>query len=151
MRSIRSRAPKSASAAVRRSMQANTGRETSIETTFFGLLKSLGHRFSRGAKPVKPLRCTADAVFRRERVSVFVDGCFWHGCPEHFLLPKSNTEWWREKIEDNRRRDMTQTNLLRSRGWSVMRIWEHDVRRTDRHPAIAAEIERRLTRRRRIR
>jgi DNA mismatch endonuclease (patch repair protein) len=58
---------------------------------------------------------------------VFVDGCFWHGCPEHASWPKANAQWWREKIEGNRARDRDTDRRLRGDGWMVMRIWEHEV------------------------
>ncbi len=61
------------------------------------------------------------------QVSIFVDGCFWHGCPLHFQVPKSNSGWWQEKIEDNMRRDGRQSARLRSAGWMVVRLWEHEV------------------------
>ncbi|MEO7700316.1 MAG: very short patch repair endonuclease [Opitutus sp.] len=66
-----------------------------------------------------------DFVFPRERVVVFVDGCFWHGCPNHATWPKQNAEFWRRKILGNRKRDRTVTRLLRLKGWRVVRIWEH--------------------------
>ena len=66
-----------------------------------------------------------DFVFRRERVAVFVDGCFWHGCPVHGRMPKSNKKFWREKIERNKRRDRKVSRVLRGKGWRVLRVWEH--------------------------
>ena len=65
-------------------------------------------------------------VFTRRRVAVFVDGCFWHGCPEHGSWPKANASWWREKIEANTERDRRVTERLESAGWTVIRIWEHE-------------------------
>jgi DNA mismatch endonuclease (patch repair protein) len=59
---------------------------------------------------------------------VFVDGCFWHGCPLHFLSPKKHSGWWEEKIQDNRERDERQQRQLEERGWVVVRLWEHEVR-----------------------
>jgi DNA mismatch endonuclease (patch repair protein) len=59
---------------------------------------------------------------------VFVDGCFWHGCPLHFLSPKTHSSWWEEKIQDNRARDERQQRQLEERGWVVVRLWEHEVR-----------------------
>jgi len=65
-------------------------------------------------------------VFPRAKVAVYVDGCFWHGCPEHATWPKHNAAYWREKIEHNRRRD-TDTNAAAERvGWAVVRVWEHE-------------------------
>jgi len=67
------------------------------------------------------------------QVAVFVDGCFWHGCPEHGTWPKSNIEFWREKIETNRRRDLDTNERLKAAGWEVVRVWEHE------NPDAAAE------------
>lgn len=62
----------------------------------------------------------------RQRIAVFVDGCFWHGCPEHGTLPKTNAAWWREKIESNRECDSRVSRQLELAGWTVIRIWEHE-------------------------
>jgi DNA mismatch endonuclease (patch repair protein) len=70
-----------------------------------------------------------DMVFPSKRVAVFVDGCQWHCCPEHWVRPKSNTEFWDEKFEKNRRRDSMVNELLGANGWTVLRFWEHDVKR----------------------
>ena len=69
-----------------------------------------------------------DFTFARERIAVFVDGCFWHGCPEHYTVPVSNAEFWREKREANIARDRRVDAELRRLGWKVMRIWEHELR-----------------------
>ncbi len=77
----------------------------------------------RGSKlPGKP-----DFVFPKLRVAVFVDGCFWHGCPKHATQPKTNAKFWREKIARNKQRDRRVNYALRKRGWKVMRIWEHEL------------------------
>jgi DNA mismatch endonuclease (patch repair protein) len=65
-------------------------------------------------------------VFTRARVAVFVDGCFWHGCPEHARPPRTNSGYWNAKIEINQRRDREQTVALEDAGWIVVRVWEHD-------------------------
>ena len=70
-----------------------------------------------------------DFVFRRERLCVFVDGCFWHGCPKHATQPKTRARFWREKIARNKARDREVGRELRRKGWRVMRIWEHELRR----------------------
>lgn len=75
-----------------------------------------------------PLPGTPDLAFRRSRVAVFVDGCFWHGCPQHGSLPKTNTDFWDAKIRRNRRRDQDVDRELRHLGWKVVRVWEHDLR-----------------------
>lgn len=71
-----------------------------------------------------------DIVFRGTRVAVFMDGCFWHGCPECYRAPKSNGKFWREKVDGNRARDKRQTRELRAAGWIVLRFWEHRVNRS---------------------
>ena len=65
-------------------------------------------------------------MFTRRRVAVFVDGCFWHRCPEHESFPKTNAEWWREKLDTNVRRDRAIDATLARAGWTVIRIWEHE-------------------------
>lgn len=79
---------------------------------------------SRGVRP--------DLVFRPQRVAVFVDGCFWHGCPDHATWPKTNAAFWQAKIERNRARDESTDERLRRDGWTVLRFWEHA------HPEEAA-------------
>jgi DNA mismatch endonuclease, patch repair protein len=71
-------------------------------------------------------RRRADLLFTRAKVAVFVDGCFWHGCPEHGTLPKANRSWWREKIDANKRRDADTTTKMREQQWEVVRVWEHE-------------------------
>lgn len=71
-------------------------------------------------------RVRPDVVFTRARLAVFVDGCYWHGCHEHRTLPRSNAEFWAAKIESTRARDRKQTEILRSAGWKVVRVWEHE-------------------------
>lgn len=68
-----------------------------------------------------------DFVFRAERLAVFIDGCFWHGCPKHAVWPKSNDTFWAAKLSANRQRDQLVTRCLRRRRWKVLRIWEHDL------------------------
>lgn len=67
-----------------------------------------------------------DIVFTRARVAVFVDGCFWHRCPEHSTLPASNAAFWREKLERNVTRDWADARALTQAGWTVIRVWEHE-------------------------
>ncbi len=71
--------------------------------------------------------CRIDVAFVGRRIAVFVDGCFWHGCPEHFRMPKTNTGFWRDKIERNRKRAGEVDRLLAGDGWRVVRIWEHQL------------------------
>jgi len=143
MSSIRSRAPAAASPAVRKVMVANVGRERRPERRLRSLLHRAGLRFRKDSPPEEGVRCRADIVFRRPRVCVFVDGCFWHGCPRHFRLPKTNSEWWAEKIRDNMERDVRKTGELQDRGWEVIRVWEHDVAGSrDRVAAVVQAVKR---------
>jgi DNA mismatch endonuclease (patch repair protein) len=75
----------------------------------------------------QPLFGKPDFTFRRQRIVVFVDGCFWHSCPKHSNITVSNREFWQEKLEGNRRRDRLVTKTLRRLGWVVIRLWEHDL------------------------
>jgi DNA mismatch endonuclease (patch repair protein) len=81
-----------------------------------------------------------DIVFTRTRIAVFVDGCFWHRCPDYGVLPKSNGEWWRAKLERNVARDREKDDLLRKTGWTVLHLWEHE------DPTTAADQIERLWR-----
>jgi DNA mismatch endonuclease (patch repair protein) len=72
------------------------------------------------------LRCTADVLFPTERLAVFVDGCYWHSCPEHGSYPITNAEWWRAKLTATRERDEHNAQILTSAGWTVLRVWEHE-------------------------
>ena len=76
-------------------------------------------------------RVRPDFVFPRLRVAVFVDGCFWHGCPRHATQPKTNAAFWRKKIATNKARDRKVNHLLRVNGWKVIRVWEHELGRKD--------------------
>ena len=127
MSSIRTRAPVASSIIVRHVMQAIGSSDTEPEKTLRSSLHRLGLRFRKDSRPVDFVRCKADIVFSSAKVCIFVDGCFWHGCPIHFRPPKSNTDWWTEKIDDNRRRDKRQTEELERHGWFVIRFWEHGI------------------------
>ena len=127
MKSIRARAPSASSPVVRRVMQANRSFDTASEAQLRSELHRLGLRFRKHVNVDPEVKCKADIVFRRARLCVFVDGCYWHGCPKHFHAPKVNREWWNEKIADNRKRDRRKTSALRKRGWRVIRIWKHEI------------------------
>jgi DNA mismatch endonuclease (patch repair protein) len=70
-----------------------------------------------------------DVVFPAKKIAVFVDGCFWHGCPEHQTMPRTNPAFWEKKLQRNRERDEAVTRTLESAGWKILRFWEHEVRR----------------------
>lgn len=78
-----------------------------------------------------------DFVFRKERLAIFVDGCFWHGCPKHYSAPQSNRLFWLRKITKNKRRDKLVRRKLRSAGWIVVRIWQHELRD---HRSVASRV-----------
>lgn len=78
------------------------------------------------------IRVRPDFVFRKERLAVFVDGCFWHGCPKHGSRPKQNRKFWDAKISRNKARDREVTRVLRRNGWRVGRIWEHELTKPER-------------------
>lgn len=89
------------------------------------------HRIS-GWRRKQRMPGNPDFVFYTEGVAVFVDGCFWHFCPKHRTMPKTNRAFWKNKLETNRKRDASITRRLRTHGWKVLRIWEHDlVKRPD--------------------
>lgn len=131
--------PEASSETIRKVMQGNRSTETKPEIRLRRALHAEGLRYRKNSRPEEQLRCEADIVFGPSRVCVFVDGCFWHGCPEHFDLPKSNVDWWREKIARNKSRDARQTRLLEEQGWTVLRYWEHDVL-SDRLPALVHAV-----------
>ncbi|MHC6627470.1 very short patch repair endonuclease [Streptomyces globosus] len=113
--------------AVRASMRGNRGKDTGPELRLRSLVHREGLRYRVSAQPLPDLRRTADLVFTKARVAVFVDGCFWHGCPEHHRPAKTrNPEFWRDKIEVNRSRDEETNRRLSEAGWTVIRIWEHE-------------------------
>ena len=91
------------------------------EMALLGLMKS--HRIS-GWRRQPPLLGKPDFVFRAARVAVFVDGCFWHCCPRHCQLPATNQDFWRKKLDGNKKRDRYVTSTLKDKGWTVIRIWE---------------------------
>ncbi|GHB70717.1 hypothetical protein GCM10010397_46270 [Streptomyces spinoverrucosus] len=91
-------------------------------------------------------RRTIDIVFRKAKIAVFMDGCFWHGCPEHATQPRTNAEWWRVKLDRNMARDVETTEHLRAAGWEVLRFWEHEAP-GDVALRVAAAVERRTAER----
>ena len=91
------------------------------------LLHARGLRYLVDAAPLPGVRRRADLIFRGQRVAVFIDGCFWHGCPEHGMTPRTNTDFWRGKLARNRERDVETDQILLDAGWVVLRFWEHDV------------------------
>jgi DNA mismatch endonuclease Vsr len=127
------------SAEVRAAMRANRGKDTGPELALRRLLYQRGLRYRVNARPLVEIRRKADLLFPGDRVAVFVDGCFWHGCPDHYRPAVKNADFWRQKINGNRARDAETNEKLLAAGWRVIRVWEHE------DPARAAdEIERLL-------
>jgi DNA mismatch endonuclease (patch repair protein) len=115
-------------------MRANKRRDTRPELLVRRLQHARGLRYRVGHRVVLQSRSRADIAFTRQRIAVFIDGCFWHSCPEHLHLPKANAEYWIPKLARNVERDAEVTELLRDLGWTVLRFWEHE-------PAAAAARE----------
>jgi len=83
-----------------------------------------------------------DFVFSKQKIALFVDGCFWHGCPEHSNMPQNNREFWEKKLQGNKDRDKLVTRELRKMGWKVIRVWEHELK----HPTkVVAKLLRHLS------
>ncbi|GAA3887887.1 very short patch repair endonuclease [Saccharothrix violaceirubra] len=113
-------------AEVRARMSRQRSRDTGIEVALRRELHRLGLRYRVHRRPVKAVRREADVVFGPAKVAVFVDGCFWHGCPTHGTWPKRNGEFWRKKIETNQSRDLNTDRVLEEAGWLAVRVWEHE-------------------------
>ncbi|MFC7464959.1 very short patch repair endonuclease [Brachybacterium sp. GCM10030252] len=119
--------PRPTSEQARRTMLANRRRDTTIEIAVRRHLHKAGLRYRVDYAPdPAQRRRRADIVFPKLRIAVYIDGCFWHGCPTHYSPPKSNSEYWLPKIERNRTRDEETTDALRALGWTVLRYWEHE-------------------------
>jgi DNA mismatch endonuclease (patch repair protein) len=110
----------------RRIMQANRSRDTAPELAIRRLLHRAGLRYRVDDRPLKDVRRRADIVFRPAKVAVFIDGCFWHGCPDHGNQPSTNTEYWGPKLARNVERDRETDGLLKAAGWLSIRVWEHE-------------------------
>ncbi|WP_217179803.1 very short patch repair endonuclease [Streptomyces sp. AC495_CC817] len=127
------------SAARRRNMQAIRSRDTTPERLIRQLLHAQGLRYRVAARPLPNLRRTADMVFRPTKVAVFIDGCYWHGCPEHYVPPKTNQGYWSDKVARNMARDRDTDQRLTEAGWTVLRFWEHESS-SECAAQIAAEV-----------
>lgn len=128
LRAVLRDAPGASSDAARSTMLGNRRRDSSPELLLRRALHGMGLRFRvdlpirvPDRRPIRP-----DVVFTRWRVAVFVDGCFWHSCPEHGRWPRTNATYWRAKMAVNHARDLEQTVALEAAGWRVLRIWEHE-------------------------
>ena len=101
------------------------------KSTEIKLLKLFRENGIKGWRRHQPLPGKPDFIFRKERLAVFVDGCFWHGCPRCYIKPKQNAEFWDKKIGSNIKRDKKVSRKLRIEGWQVCRIWECKLKKPD--------------------
>lgn len=123
----------------RKRMTGQRRRDTKPEVLLRKALAKRGLRYRIDHAPVHDIRSKADVVFPRLRLAIFVHGCFWHGCPEHARPTKSNTKWWADKIDANRKRDRETAKALEAAGWHVERVWEHEAPE-DAADRIAAQV-----------
>lgn len=107
-------------------MSRQSSRDTAPEVAVRRILHAAGLRYRVNVPVPGMSRRTIDIVFPKAKVAVFLDGCFWHGCPQHATSPKSNAEWWRAKLDKNMARDVETTEYLEQEGWTVLRFWEHE-------------------------
>jgi DNA mismatch endonuclease (patch repair protein) len=107
-------------------MVSNRRRDTKPELAVRRILHAYGLRYRVDFRPDKSIRRSADIVFTKLRIAVFIDGCFWHCCPDHGRLPTKNREYWEAKLSGNRERDADTNARLTSAGWTVLRFWEHE-------------------------
>lgn len=119
--------PEPTSAAVTAAMKGNRRSNTQPEVSLRSELHRRGLRFRKevALRPAERLR-RVDIVFPKEKIAVFVDGCFWHGCPDHGNTPRVNTNYWSVKLSRNAARDATINAELTEAGWEVVRVWEHE-------------------------
>lgn len=120
--------------AVRSIMRSNKGRDTRPELELRRLLHAMGLRYRMNHKVSALPRRSIDIAFPKYHLAVFVDGCYWHGCPEHYRPSTSNREFWSDKIRGNMERDRDTESRLRDAGWDVLRFWEHV------NPVTAADL-----------
>ncbi|MGW2559115.1 very short patch repair endonuclease [Streptomyces sp. NPDC001514] len=121
-----SSAARPSSPGVSQRMSRQASRDTTAEVAVRRLLHASGHRYRLHVRVPGMPRRTIDIAFTRAKVAVFLDGCFWHGCPQHATQPKANAEWWRTKLDRNVARDAETTEHLIAAGWTVLRFWEHE-------------------------
>lgn len=116
--------PSSSDASRRMAKVRQTG--TDAELVLRREMYRIGLRYRIGYEVLRKPRRIADVAFPGRKIAVFVDGCFWHGCPEHATWPKRNADFWRQKIETNRRRDADTNARLQANGWTALRFWSHE-------------------------
>ncbi len=119
--------PTASHATVAKRMSRQGVRDTQPELRVRRLLFAAGLRYRKHYPVPDYPRRSIDIAFPHQRLAIFLDGCFWHGCADHKSAPKANASWWAAKVEENRRRDWETTAVLEGRGWRVMRFWEHEA------------------------
>lgn len=121
-------------------MRLVKSKDSKIEKTLRAALKDAGHKFRKNVAtlPGKP-----DIAFPHEKLAVFVDSCFWHGCKTHCRTPSTNRAYWIKKIESNKKRDRLVTRELKENGWLVVRVWEHSIAKS--LPGVVRKIEKALS------
>lgn len=115
-------------------MLAASHRDTEPELQLRRELHRRGLRYRVDTRVIPEIRRRADIVLSKLRIAIFIDGCFWHGCPVHGTWPKANAAFWREKIMTNKARDADTNRRLAAAGWTVLRFWEHEP--------VASQVER---------
>ena len=106
-------------------MRSVKSKRTSLEDSVTKELWKRGLRFRRN---VSDLAGTPDIAIKKYHIVIFIDSCFWHGCPQHGEIPKSNAEYWSKKFERNMNRDQNVNEYYMKKGWNILRIWEHDLK-----------------------
>lgn len=117
--------PPASSNAVSARMSRQRSRDTAPEIAVRKILHRSGLRFRTDVKLESDLRTRADIAWSGLKLAIFIDGCFWHGCPEHATRPIANQQWWAQKLDANIARDRRTDAELERRGWTVRRYWEH--------------------------
>jgi DNA mismatch endonuclease (patch repair protein) len=112
-------------------------RDNAPEMAVRRLLHARGARYRVCFRIPEQSRRTIDIAFPGARLAVYIDGCFWHGCPEHLHMPKANADWWVAKLAMNQARDASATAQLQALGWTVLRFWEHE----EAEPVVCAILE----------
>lgn len=128
------------SSAKRSAVMARIRSKGNLQTEL-AMIRLLHQHGFTGWRRNQPVYGRPDFIFRKARLAVFVDGCFWHGCPQHGTIPQNNRKYWKRKLERNRERDQQVNRELRRRGWKILRVWYHELGSNNQ-----AKLLRRITR-----
>ena len=139
--------PRASSPTVRKRMQSTPQADNPLERQIRSALHRRGIRFRTHYRLRNLPRRSIDIALVAKKIAVFVDGCFWHGCPRHGTTPKANRVWWVQKIDANKCRDAETNKILRKLGWKVLRIWEHERVETAAERVLRAQRGRPRTQR----